>query len=154
MSHHVVIAGGGIGALETLLALQFRARDQVSISVVTATRSLTYRALSVAALLAKDGAIDLAHAPEAVRNYLCLLGWSPKDRRGSSSNRRRPNPTHSTHPTHSTDTTHSTTCPSPFAAVNVTGIELSDFGELSEFGELCESCELCQFALKRRCFSR
>jgi glutamyl-tRNA synthetase len=28
-----------------------------------------------------DGYIDLGYSPEAVRNYLCLLGWSPKDNR-------------------------------------------------------------------------
>jgi glutamyl-tRNA synthetase len=27
------------------------------------------------------GYIDLGYSPEAVRNYLCLLGWSPKDNR-------------------------------------------------------------------------
>jgi sulfide:quinone oxidoreductase len=48
MSQDVVIAGGGIGALEALLALQALARDRVRISVLTATRHLTYRALSVA----------------------------------------------------------------------------------------------------------
>jgi sulfide:quinone oxidoreductase len=48
MSHDIVIAGGGIGALETLLALQSIAGDRVRISVLTATRHLTYRALSVA----------------------------------------------------------------------------------------------------------
>jgi sulfide:quinone oxidoreductase len=48
MSPDVVIAGGGIGALESLLALQALARDRVRISVLTAARHLTYRALSVA----------------------------------------------------------------------------------------------------------
>jgi sulfide:quinone oxidoreductase len=47
MSRHVVIAGGGIGALETLLALQSLAGDRVHISVLSPTRRLTYRALSV-----------------------------------------------------------------------------------------------------------
>jgi sulfide:quinone oxidoreductase len=47
MSEHVVIAGGGVGALEGLLALQSHAGDRVRISVLTATRHLTYRALSV-----------------------------------------------------------------------------------------------------------
>jgi glutamyl-tRNA synthetase len=27
------------------------------------------------------GYVDLGYSPEAVRNYLCLLGWSPKDNR-------------------------------------------------------------------------
>lgn len=48
MTPHVVIAGGGVGALEGLLALQALAGDRVHISVLTATRHLTYRALSVA----------------------------------------------------------------------------------------------------------
>ena len=45
---HVVIAGGGVGALEGLLALQDLAGDRVHVSVLTPTRHLTYRALSVA----------------------------------------------------------------------------------------------------------
>src|SRR5829696_8028023 len=48
MDPHVVIAGGGIGALEGLLALQKLAVDPVRVSVLTAARHLTYRALSVA----------------------------------------------------------------------------------------------------------
>jgi sulfide:quinone oxidoreductase len=47
MTKKVVIAGGGVGALEGLLALQSLAQDRVDISVVTASRHLTYRALSV-----------------------------------------------------------------------------------------------------------
>lgn len=47
MTPHVVIAGGGVGALEGLLALQSLARDSVRISVLTASRHLSYRALSV-----------------------------------------------------------------------------------------------------------
>jgi sulfide:quinone oxidoreductase len=47
MSEHVVIAGGGVGALEGLLALQALARDRLEISVLTGSRHLTYRALSV-----------------------------------------------------------------------------------------------------------
>jgi sulfide:quinone oxidoreductase len=47
MSEHVVIAGGGVGALEGLLALQSLARDRLRVSVLTASRYLTYRALSV-----------------------------------------------------------------------------------------------------------
>jgi sulfide:quinone oxidoreductase len=45
---HVVVAGGGVGALEGLLALQHHAHDRMRISVVCATRYLSYRALSVA----------------------------------------------------------------------------------------------------------
>jgi sulfide:quinone oxidoreductase len=48
MTPHLVIAGGGVGALEGLLALQELAGDRVHISVVTAARHVTYRALSVA----------------------------------------------------------------------------------------------------------
>jgi sulfide:quinone oxidoreductase len=48
MAEHVVIVGGGVGALEGLLALQSLAGDRTRISVVTAGRHLTYRALSVA----------------------------------------------------------------------------------------------------------
>ena len=48
MDPHVVIAGGGIGALEGLLALQDLAGERLRISVLTASRHLTYRALSVA----------------------------------------------------------------------------------------------------------
>jgi sulfide:quinone oxidoreductase len=48
MNPHVVIAGGGVGALEGLLALQDLAGDRVDISVLTAARHLTYRAMSVA----------------------------------------------------------------------------------------------------------
>ena len=44
----VLIGGGGIGALEGLLALQHLAGDRVEIAVLTAVRFLTYRALSVA----------------------------------------------------------------------------------------------------------
>ena len=48
MTPHVVIAGGGVGALEGLLALQDLAGDRVHISVLTAARHLTYRPPSVA----------------------------------------------------------------------------------------------------------
>jgi sulfide:quinone oxidoreductase len=47
MSEHVLIVGGGVGALEALLALQALTR-RVRISVVTATRNFSYPALSVA----------------------------------------------------------------------------------------------------------
>jgi len=48
MTPHVVIAGGGVGALEALLALQSLAGDRLRLSVLTASRHMTYRALSVA----------------------------------------------------------------------------------------------------------
>jgi sulfide:quinone oxidoreductase len=47
MTAHVVIAGGGVGALEGLLALQSLAPDPPRISVLASGRYLTYRALSV-----------------------------------------------------------------------------------------------------------
>lgn len=47
MTAHVVIAGGGIGGLEGLLALQSLAPDPPRISVLSAGRHLAYRALSV-----------------------------------------------------------------------------------------------------------
>jgi sulfide:quinone oxidoreductase len=47
MTPHVAIAGGGVGALEGLLALQALTGDRVHISVLTATRHLSYRPLSV-----------------------------------------------------------------------------------------------------------
>ena len=48
MAPHVVIVGGGIGALEGLLALQDLAGDRVHASVLTPARHLTYRVWSVA----------------------------------------------------------------------------------------------------------
>jgi sulfide:quinone oxidoreductase len=47
MAHRVVIAGGGIGALEGALALQDLAGDRVAVSVLTPGRHMRYRALSV-----------------------------------------------------------------------------------------------------------
>jgi sulfide:quinone oxidoreductase len=48
MPAHVVIAGGGIGALEALLALQALGGDRVELSVLAPGRFVAYRALSVA----------------------------------------------------------------------------------------------------------
>ena len=45
---HVVVAGGGVGALEGMLALQELAVAPLEISLLTPGRYLTYRALSVA----------------------------------------------------------------------------------------------------------
>jgi sulfide:quinone oxidoreductase len=56
MSPHVVIAGGGVGALEALLALQSHSESRLRISILCATRSLTYRALSVAEPFGADPA--------------------------------------------------------------------------------------------------
>ncbi len=47
MTEHVIVAGGGIGALEGVLALQELGGDALRISVLTPNRFLTYRALSV-----------------------------------------------------------------------------------------------------------
>ena len=46
-SERVVIAGGGVGALEGMLAVQELAGRRADVSVLTAGRHLTYRALSV-----------------------------------------------------------------------------------------------------------
>lgn len=56
MEPHVVVAGGGVGALEALLALQSHARERLRISVLCPTRHLTYRALSVAEPFGADPA--------------------------------------------------------------------------------------------------
>ena len=56
MSKHLVIAGGGVGALEALLALQSLTSDTHRISVLTAGRYVTYRALSVAEPFGADPA--------------------------------------------------------------------------------------------------
>lgn len=74
MAPHVVIAGGGIGALEGLLALQKLAVDPLRISVLTATRHLTYRALSVAEPFGGDP------APRFDWEYIARdrgVGWIP-----------------------------------------------------------------------------
>jgi sulfide:quinone oxidoreductase len=56
MEPHVVVAGGGIGALEALLALQALAGDRLRISLLCPSRHLTYRALSVAEPFGADPA--------------------------------------------------------------------------------------------------
>jgi hypothetical protein len=43
----VLVAGGGVGALEALLALQDVAGGRAEVALLTAGRYLTYRALSV-----------------------------------------------------------------------------------------------------------
>lgn len=56
MAEHVVIVGGGVGALEGLLALQSLAADRAHISLLAAGRHFTYRALSVAEPFGADPA--------------------------------------------------------------------------------------------------
>jgi hypothetical protein len=58
----VVIAGGGVAALETLLALTEIAPDHVAVQLVAPQRELTYRPLSVAEpfRLAEPQRVDLA----------------------------------------------------------------------------------------------
>lgn len=47
-SHHVVIAGGGLAALEALLALRHHAGDAVSITLLAAEREYVTRSMSIA----------------------------------------------------------------------------------------------------------
>ena len=49
-THRVVIAGGGVAALEALLALRERAEERVAIEVVTPNGEFVYRPLEFAAL--------------------------------------------------------------------------------------------------------
>lgn len=46
--HHVVIAGGGVAAIETLLALRELARERVDVSLLSPERSFLYRPVTVA----------------------------------------------------------------------------------------------------------
>jgi sulfide:quinone oxidoreductase len=48
MSYRVIIAGGGVAALETALALRAAAEDYVSVSLVAPESEFTYRPLAVA----------------------------------------------------------------------------------------------------------
>jgi sulfide:quinone oxidoreductase len=48
MSFHVVIAGGGVAALETALALRASAQEHVAVEVVAPESEFTYRPLAVA----------------------------------------------------------------------------------------------------------
>jgi sulfide:quinone oxidoreductase len=52
----VVIAGGGVGALEALLALRSHATEELTIDVVSPTRDFVYRPLAVLAPFAGDDA--------------------------------------------------------------------------------------------------
>src|SRR4051794_30248791 len=47
-SSHVVIAGGGVAALETLMALRDLAGDRVAITLIAPDRAFTYRPMTVA----------------------------------------------------------------------------------------------------------
>ena len=62
--HRVVIAGGGVAALEALLALTEIAPDHVAIELVSPKREMTFRALSVAEPfgLSESGQVDMAAA--------------------------------------------------------------------------------------------
>ena len=52
----VVIAGGGVAALETLIALRDLAHDRVDITLVAPEESFTYRPMTVAEPFAKGHA--------------------------------------------------------------------------------------------------
>jgi sulfide:quinone oxidoreductase len=78
MVERVIVAGGGVGALEGLLALQALASERLAITVLTAQRHLTYRALAVAepfggaasprfewSAIARDRGVELV--PDVVR---------------------------------------------------------------------------------------
>ena len=64
---HVVVAGGGVAALEALLALTALAGDRISVSMLAPTTTFTYRPLAVAAPfgLAEVRRLDLRHAARA-----------------------------------------------------------------------------------------
>lgn len=53
----VVVAGGGVAALETLLALRHHAADHVSVTLLTATREYVTRAMTVAEPFARGRAL-------------------------------------------------------------------------------------------------
>ncbi|MEA2133826.1 MAG: sulfide:quinone oxidoreductase [Solirubrobacteraceae bacterium] len=64
---HVVIAGGGVAALETLLALRDLARGRVDITLVAPQASFTYRPMTVAEPFAKGHATSYELAGIAKR---------------------------------------------------------------------------------------
>lgn len=74
MDEHIVIAGGGVGALEALLALQSLVGDRVRISILTPARYLSYRALSVAEPFGADPAPRYSW-PQIVRDR--HVRWIP-----------------------------------------------------------------------------
>jgi sulfide:quinone oxidoreductase len=61
-AHRVVVAGGGVAGLETLLALRDLAGDRVALTLLTPEREFLYRPMSVAAPFARGRArrYDLA----------------------------------------------------------------------------------------------
>ena len=66
-SPRVVIAGGGVAALETLIALRDLAGDRVDITLVAPAPSFTYRPMTVAAPFAAGHASDYGLADIAAR---------------------------------------------------------------------------------------
>src|SRR5688500_13214700 len=67
-TYRVLIAGGGVAALETLLALKALAADLVDVQLVAPERSFTYRPLAVTepfAMGAPD-AFDLAELADRI----------------------------------------------------------------------------------------
>jgi sulfide:quinone oxidoreductase len=64
-AHRVLIAGGGVAALETLLALRAAAGGDVALTLLAPEPAFTYRPLAVVAPFARDGVPALALAEVA-----------------------------------------------------------------------------------------
>jgi sulfide:quinone oxidoreductase len=89
-SRRVLIAGGGIAALEAMLALRALAEDRVTVEVLAPNRELTYNPLSVAAPFGLERAVhlrmeDLLHRGGARRREGALAAVDPERRRALSS---------------------------------------------------------------------
>ena len=69
----VLVAGGGVGALEGLLALQDLAGERAEIALLTAGRYLTYRALSVTEPFAAEPPARYEWAPIAADRGVRLI---------------------------------------------------------------------------------
>lgn len=83
--HKVVIAGGGVAALETMLALRELAQDRVELELLTPNSEFVYRPMEVAALFRDDRVqrFDLARiAADQGANLVCdrLEGVWPDNR--------------------------------------------------------------------------
>ncbi|MBA3748336.1 MAG: hypothetical protein H0W96_12725, partial [Solirubrobacterales bacterium] len=63
---HVVIAGGGVAALETMMALRSLAGDRVRITLLAPERDFRYRPTAVAE------PFSIAHAREIALAGICL----------------------------------------------------------------------------------